>query len=320
MRCYPRPCSFLLSRKKGFPPGNALLPPLAALEPVAAKAALRVREALGAHLVLVPGAPLLQVGPQPAEDQLAEAAVPRVQPAGRLRGAEEVLGGPPLAHRAEVHVDEVGGPAGEVVEDVGGVDDGALAGLGLALEPPQKLGAAEDVEVDGDLVEQEHGPGADEAHGELDAAALAVADGVHAPGDVDVQDADELVAARRVRVPADGAQELGDADVGAHDRVQHPLEPEVRDALEPVLERVHPRHADGAAGRQPLARQQPQQRRLARPVRPDQQRPAARRDVERHVPDPRPAVRERVRQVLDADLGGSRGRHVVSKLSNFLSR
>ncbi|CRK34176.1 hypothetical protein BN1708_016320, partial [Verticillium longisporum] len=139
---------------------------------------------------------------QPAQDELAEGAVAALL----VDALEELFGAVPLLDAAEVHVDEVGGPAGEVVENVGGVDDGADASLGLGAQPAEEVGAAQDVEVDGDLVEEQDGPGADEAHGELDAAALAIADGVHAPGRVNVEDADELVAALGVGVAADGAQ------------------------------------------------------------------------------------------------------------------
>lgn len=52
----------------------------------------------------------------------------------------------------------MGGPAGEVVEDMRSVDDGAVAGLGLLLQPAEELGAAQHVEVDGDLVEEQDGP------------------------------------------------------------------------------------------------------------------------------------------------------------------
>lgn len=61
-------------------------------------------------------------------------------------------------------MDKVGRPPGEVVENVGSVDNGAVAGLGLLLQPAEELGAAQHVEVDGDLVEEQDGPGTHEAH------------------------------------------------------------------------------------------------------------------------------------------------------------
>lgn len=154
-----------------------------------------------------------------------------------------------------MHMDEVGRPAGEVVEDVRGVDDGAVARLGLLLQPAEELGATEDVEVDGNLVEEEHGPGSHEAHGELHATSLAVADGAHAPLHVDIENTDQLIAALGVRVAADRAEEFCDADVRPHDGVQNPFEAKVCDALEALFERVHAADADAPAGREALAGQ-----------------------------------------------------------------
>lgn len=200
-------------------------------------------------------------------------------------------------------MDEVGGPAGEVVEDVGGVDDGALAVLRLALEPGQELGAAEDVEVDGDLVEQEHSPGSDEPHGQLDAAALAVGHGVHAPVDVDVEHMDELVAAVGVGVTADGAEELIDANVSAHNGVQDPLEAKIGDALEALLEGVDAADRDGVAGGEALACEEAEERGLAGTIGADQEGARARGQVEGDIADAGRVVGERVREVLDFDTG-----------------
>lgn len=198
-------------------------------------------------------------------------------------------------------MDEMRGPAGQVVEDVGGVDDGAVARLGLAAQPGEEVGAAEDVEVDGDFVEEQHGPGPHEAHGQLDAAALAVGHGVHAPGGVDVEQGDELVAALGEGVAADGAQQLRDADVAADNGVEHPLEAEVGDALEGVLEGVDAADGDGVGGREPLAGEEAEERRLARAVGADEERARARRQVERDVTHARRVVGECVREVVDLD-------------------
>lgn len=215
-----------------------------------------------------------------------------------------MVGRAPLAHRAQVHVHQVRGPAGQVVEDVRGVDDGAVAGLGLALQPGQELGAREHVEVDGDLVEQEDGPGPHEAHGELHAAALAVADGAHAPARVDVEHADQLVAAGRVRVATDAAQQLDDANVGPHDGIEHPLQPQVRHALEAVLEGVQLGHGDGARGRKALAREQAQEGGLARAVGADEQGAAARGHRQGDVGHAKAGVGEGVGEVFHLDRGG----------------
>ncbi|KAJ6438575.1 microsomal signal peptidase subunit [Purpureocillium lavendulum] len=275
-------------------------------------AAKAVRLALGAQAGLAPGPTGGEVGLEPAKDELAEAAVAGVAD-GAVDGAQHGLGLIPLLDGAEVHVDEVGGPAGEVVEDVGGVDDGALARLRLALEPLEEAGAAEDVEVDGDLVEEEDGPGAEQAHGELDAAALAVGHGVHAPVGVDVEHGDELIATGGEGVAADGAEQLDDANVVADDGVEDPFEAEVGDALERLLEGVDAADGDGVAGREALAGEEPQQRRLARAVGADEQRARPRGQVERDVAHARRVVGERVRQVGDLDAGrllrGGRGGH-----------
>jgi hypothetical protein len=86
---------------------------------------------------------------------------------------------------------------------------------------------------------------------------------VHAPAQVDVEDLDEVVAALAVVVAADRGQQRRHVDVGAHDGVEHPLQPEVRHALEAHLERVDARDGHGARGRHALAGEQAEERRLA---------------------------------------------------------
>lgn len=194
--------------------------------------------------MLAPRTAVLEVFPQPAQDQVAELAIAVL---GGTLGLEKVGGGTPLLDGAEVHVHQVGGPSMQVVENVGGVDDGGVAGLGLALEPVEEARTRQHVEVDRDLVEQQHRPRPHQAHGQLDAPPLAVRHGVHAPRGVNVQHLDQLVAPRWVGVPTNRAEQLGDANVGAHDRVQHPLQPQVRHPLEALGEGVHAAHGDGAA-------------------------------------------------------------------------
>ena len=193
------------------------------------------------------------------------------------------------------------GPTRQIVQDVRRVDDRALAPLRLALEPLEEVAAAQEVEVDGDLVEQEDGPGPDEAHGELDAAALAVRDGVHAPAQVDVEDADELVAAARVVGAADGGEQRRHVDVGPHDRVEDPFKAEVGDAFERGAERVDAADRDRRRGREPLARQEPQERRLAGAICADEERAAAGRQGQVDVLEAKGAVLEGVAKATDGD-------------------
>ena len=198
------------------------------------------------------------------------------------------------------------GPAGQIVQDMRRVDDRARPPLRLALEPLEEVAAAQQVEVDGDLVEQEDGPRAYEAHGELDAAALAVRDGVHSPAQVDVEDADELVAAVRVVGAADRGEQGRHVDVGAHDRVEDPLEPEVGDALERGAEGVDAADGDRRRGCEPLAGEEPQERRLAGAVGPDEERAAAGGQGQVDVLEAEGAVLEGVAEAADGD-GGAHG-------------
>lgn len=125
----------------------------------------------------------------------------------------------------------------------------------------------------------------------------------------------QLVATFRVGVAADGAQELVDADVGAHDGVEDPLEPEVGDALEPVLEGVDARDGDGVGGREALAGEQAQERGFAGAVGADEAGARPRGQVERDVADAEGGVLEFVGEVGDLygrGFGGHGGERRVS--------
>ncbi|KUI62595.1 hypothetical protein VP1G_11410 [Cytospora mali] len=148
-----------------------------------------------------------------------------------------------------------------------------------------ELRPTQHIQINRDLIQQQHRPRPDKPHSQLHAAPLAIADSAHAPAGIDVQHVDQLVPAVRVGVAADGAQQLHDADVRPHDGVEHPLEAEVRDALEAVLERVRARDGDGARGRQPLACQEAQERGLARAVGADEEGPRLGREGEADVVD-----------------------------------
>jgi hypothetical protein len=194
----------------------------------------------------VSGPSLVEILLQPLQHQLTQLAVARVQ-ALRLLGLDvHVVDAAPLLDPTQAHVHEVRRPRGEVVEDVGRVDDGARARLGLALQEVEEVAARQQVEVDCDFVEQQNRPRPQQAHGQLHPPPLAVRHGVHAPAQVDVEDLDEVVAALAVVVAADRGQQRRHVDVGAHDGVEHPLQAEVRHALEAHLERVDARDGHGA--------------------------------------------------------------------------
>mmetsp|Transcript_16750 Transcript_16750/g.52369 ORF Transcript_16750/g.52369 Transcript_16750/m.52369 type:complete len:208 (+) Transcript_16750:725-1348(+) len=176
---------------------------------------------------------------------------------------------------------DVGGPVVEAVEDVRGVDDGRGPRLGLLPEPLQEILTDDDVEAGGDLVEEEDGEGANQAEEELDAAALAVRDPVHAPVQVHPEDVDELVAplgvgrlqllhhvadadVRLERAPVAGEGDCAHAPL----RVQEgPLQVQLQ-----VPERVHPHHLHRVVRlRQVLPRQHAEQRALPGAVRAEQE-------------------------------------------------
>ena len=82
---------------------------------------------------------------------------------------------------------------------------------------------------------------------------------MHAPADVDVEDADELVAAGGVVRPADGVQEGRHVDVGPHDGVEGPFQAEVGHPFETGGEGVDAADGDRGGGREPLAGEEAQE-------------------------------------------------------------
>jgi hypothetical protein len=206
-----------------------------------------VRLALGCALHMAAGSSLLSIISQPAQDKLTQAAVAGSAHSA-VNGGEHLVSLIPLLDCAKVHVDEVTGPTSEVVENVSSVDDGALSDLGLTLKPAEELGAAEDVKIDGDLVEQENGPGSHETHGKLNATTLTVRDGVHAPVGVDIEHSYELISTLGVSIATDGAEKLIDTNIVANNGVEDPLEAEISDTLETLLEGINSADGDGVAG------------------------------------------------------------------------
>lgn len=197
----------------------------------------------------VPRTPLVQILLQPLQYQLAQLAIPRQHPLIlRIVLNTHVLYTAPLLHFPQRHVHEMRGPRREVIQDMRRVHNRARALVRLLLEEREEVAAAEQVEIDGDFVEEQDRPGPEKPHGELHAAALAVGDRVHAPRQVDVKDVDELVAAFRVVLSADGVEQCDHVDVGADDGVQDPFQAEVGYAFEAVLERVDAGDRDGVRG------------------------------------------------------------------------
>mmetsp|Transcript_30545 Transcript_30545/g.97471 ORF Transcript_30545/g.97471 Transcript_30545/m.97471 type:complete len:255 (+) Transcript_30545:417-1181(+) len=91
-------------------------------------------------------------------------------------------------------------PVVEAVEDVRRVDDAAAALLALLLQPQKQVLPHHHVKGNRHLVHEQHLKGAHEPKHELHAAALAVAERVHAPGRVNAEHVIELIAALRVHV------------------------------------------------------------------------------------------------------------------------
>lgn len=197
----------------------------------------------------VPRSSFLQVILQPAQYQLSQQAISTRLEAFHL----EAFGGSPLLDSPHVHVHQMGWPLRQVVQDMRGIHNRAVSALRLALQPAEEVAPAQQVQVHGDLIEQQHTPWPQQPHGELDAPALAIADGVHPPGKVDVEDGNELIAARGVVRAAHGIEQRGHIDVGSHDGVEDPFEAEICHALEAMLERVNPGDADGRGWGQSFA-------------------------------------------------------------------
>ena len=119
-------------------------------------------------------------------------------------------------HTAVGDVDNAVRPISQTVENMGSVNNAALAALGLQAEKVQQLGAGDHVEVDSNLVEQQQLEGLEQAHAKLDAALLAVAEAVHAPAEVDVEDTQQLCAALAEVLQADAVKQFLHADVAVH--------------------------------------------------------------------------------------------------------
>jgi hypothetical protein len=237
---------------------QALLQPIASL-------ALKIGVGLAFSTLPLSGPSLLQVLSEPVQHQLTQTTI-SLNATVILRNLKAVHGAP-LLDLAKSHVHEMRRPLRQVIEDVCRVHDSALARLGLLLQESQEVVARQQVQVDGDFVQQENGPGTKKTHAQLDSPPLAVADGVQVPAQVDVENFDQLVAALRVVVAADGLQQLRHGNVGADDWVQHPFQSKIGDAFEAGGERIAAADVDCAGRCHALTAQEAEQGCLASAIR-----------------------------------------------------
>ncbi len=86
---------------------------------------------------------------------------------------------------------------------------------------------------------------------------------MHAPSQINVQCPHKLIATVRVVVSTHRRQKRRDIDVGTHDRIEHPFEAEVRDALEAVFEGIDAGNGDCACRGETLAGKQAKEGRFA---------------------------------------------------------
>jgi hypothetical protein len=211
----------------------------------------------------VPRAPLIKILLQPPEHQLAQLTISRIHPLALLNLDTYLLSTSPLLHLTQTHMHQMRRPRREVIQDMRRIHNRAWPLLRLLLQKVEEVATAQQIQVHGDLVQQQYRPRPQQPHGKLDPPPLAVGHGVHAPAQVDIKDAYELVAALRVVVAADGGQQRGHVDICAHDRVEHPFETEVGYAFEAHLEGVDACDGDGAGGGHALAGEEAEERRFS---------------------------------------------------------
>ena len=138
---------------------------------------------------------------------------------------------------------------------------------------------------------------------------------MHAPCEIDVKHLNKLIPSLRVVLAANGVEEGNDVDIGANDGVQDPLEAEVSDALETLLERVDACNGDGVGRGHALTGEQAQKSRLTGAIgylsqhckeqsnnvtlyTSDQERSAARWQVQEDFLQTTGSVWERIAEVL----------------------
>ncbi len=89
-------------------------------------------------------------------------------------------------------------PALQPIKDVRRVHNGGTTLTCLIRQKSHEVGAAQDIQVNGDLIKQEHRKGAQQPDCQLYAAALTIRDSVHAPVWVNVQDAHQPCTTLRI--------------------------------------------------------------------------------------------------------------------------
>ncbi|RDA86591.1 hypothetical protein CP532_6014 [Ophiocordyceps camponoti-leonardi (nom. inval.)] len=193
--------------------------------------------ALGAEISAVAWPSFFDVGLEPAESKITETTVTG---GGRTVGeAEHLIGRAPFLDGAEVHMNQMCGPIGQVIENMSGVDDGAVARFRLLSQPIEETRSGEDVEIDGDFIEEQNRPRTKKAHSQLNPPPLPVRDGMHAPTSIDIQQGNEIISPTRKGIAPNGSEQMMNGYiVPPHDGVKNPFETEVRDALERQSERV----------------------------------------------------------------------------------
>mmetsp|Transcript_96494 Transcript_96494/g.249500 ORF Transcript_96494/g.249500 Transcript_96494/m.249500 type:complete len:333 (-) Transcript_96494:606-1604(-) len=176
-----------------------------------------------------------------------------------------------LHHLALGHVQEVGRPALQVVEDVRAVEDCGTTQLGLGTQEGEDALAREDVEVRGDLIHQVHGAWRAQDLQQLAAPTLAVGEVIDLPVQVDLQDISEVLAP----LCAGDLVTKQFRELEVHEEVRPPPVTAVHHlpAHGRVVEAVLPEDAGQATADHALAAQNRHQRGLACPVGADDKDP-----------------------------------------------
>lgn len=119
------------------------------LTPIPANPRVKVRFPLttNAH---IPGTPLGQIILQPCQHQLTQPAIPRLRGPRQLK----LIHRPPLLNLPQTHMHQVSRPRRQIIQDMRRIDNGTRSRLGLALQEGQEITAAQQVQIDRDLIQQ----------------------------------------------------------------------------------------------------------------------------------------------------------------------
>lgn len=124
-------------------------------------------------------------------------------------------------------------------------EDGSTANLGLFHKELDQLGANKDIKVNGHFVEKQDVPLAHESHAELNSATLAIADLVHVPVQVNIENLQQAVTTRLVPVSSNRVEEVSDTNVRTDNGVRAPFSAKVDDALGETSEGTRARWSMG---------------------------------------------------------------------------